>query len=224
MPEGTEHHLEQAEHAQHAFHDPFNRRVALSMALIAAALAAVSMLGHKAHNATLLYQTQASDQWTYYQTKKQRGYAKEDFAELARYGAFLANKGKPGTVGDRDENGGSSDSKVPGQGSKGAKAEAKKKIKVPSDAAKLPAYWKEIGALYREEADGIQEKARELEEESHHAHAKAERLDMGHLGLEIALVLCSIALLARQKSLWFTGMGVALLGACASFSAYLIGH
>jgi hypothetical protein len=38
MSHGTEHHLEEAEHAHHHAMDPFNARVAMTMAMIAAAL------------------------------------------------------------------------------------------------------------------------------------------------------------------------------------------
>ena len=37
MSQGTEHHVEEAEHAAHAAHNPFDRKVALSMAIVAAA-------------------------------------------------------------------------------------------------------------------------------------------------------------------------------------------
>ena len=83
MSHGMEEHLEHAEHAQHAAHNPFDRRVAMSMAIVAAVLACVAMLSHRAHNETLQLQneanlkqieanichTEATDQWNYYQAK-----------------------------------------------------------------------------------------------------------------------------------------------------------
>jgi hypothetical protein len=72
----TEHHLEHAEHAHHAAHNPFDRRVTMSIAIIAAMLACVTMLSHRAHNATLQLHIEANDnftlatnKWTYYQEK-----------------------------------------------------------------------------------------------------------------------------------------------------------
>src|SRR5215470_11681596 len=96
MSNPTEHHLEHAEHAQHAAHDPFDRRVAFTMAVIAALLAVVTMLSHRAHNDTLLLQaegnrlqtesnilhTQASDLWSYFQAKKNRQYLYEANADM----------------------------------------------------------------------------------------------------------------------------------------------
>ena len=42
------HAHEEAEHAEHSSHDPFDKRVALSMVVIAALLASVKLLGHRA--------------------------------------------------------------------------------------------------------------------------------------------------------------------------------
>src|SRR5262249_36365634 len=77
----TEHHLEHAEHAQHAAHSPFDRRVTMTIAIIAALLACVTLLSHRAHNETLAleieagqFSTSATDKWNQYQAKKIRQY------------------------------------------------------------------------------------------------------------------------------------------------------
>lgn len=64
---------EQAEKAK----EPFERNVAVSMAIIAAALAVVTVLGHIYANEELLAQQRASDQWAYYQAKSGRRYESE---------------------------------------------------------------------------------------------------------------------------------------------------
>ena len=61
------------EHVEHA-HDPFDKTVAASMAIIAALLAVVSVLGQHFQTEQLLMQQQASDQWAYYQAKDIRRY------------------------------------------------------------------------------------------------------------------------------------------------------
>src|SRR5271167_4541045 len=92
MPEMHE-HLEHAEHAEHNASDPFNRRVAVSIAVVAALMAGLSMLGHRTHNEVLEHQgdsnrlqteadimqtkanidhTHATDQWGFYQAKNIR--------------------------------------------------------------------------------------------------------------------------------------------------------
>jgi hypothetical protein len=64
------------EHAEHA-KDPFDKRVAASMAITAAALAVVSVLSHLATTEEILMQQKASDQWSYYQAKSIRRYESE---------------------------------------------------------------------------------------------------------------------------------------------------
>jgi hypothetical protein len=62
------------EHAEHA-REPFDKKVAATMAVIAAALAIVSVLGQHFTTEELLSQQRASDLWSEYQGKRIRGYA-----------------------------------------------------------------------------------------------------------------------------------------------------
>src|SRR5438034_1465947 len=88
MSHGPEQHIEHAEHAVHASHDVFDKQVTISIAIIAAVLAAITMLGHRAHNETLQLQgealhertdasnhhIEASDQWNFYQAQNIRSH------------------------------------------------------------------------------------------------------------------------------------------------------
>jgi hypothetical protein len=58
-------------------HDPFDKRVAGTMAIMAAALAVVSVMGHTATTEEIVDQARASDQWAYYQAKSIRRYESE---------------------------------------------------------------------------------------------------------------------------------------------------
>ena len=69
------------EHAEHA-KDPFDKRVAATMAILAAGLAVVSVLGHITTTEELLNQQKASDQWAYYQAKNIRRYQSEVARDL----------------------------------------------------------------------------------------------------------------------------------------------
>ncbi|HLG95531.1 MAG TPA: DUF4337 domain-containing protein [Bryobacteraceae bacterium] len=69
------------EHVEHA-QAPFDKRVAATMAIIAAVLAVVSVLGHIATTDELLAQQKASDQWSYYQAKSIRRYQSEFATDL----------------------------------------------------------------------------------------------------------------------------------------------
>lgn len=72
MPE----YEEVEEHVHHA-ENPFDKTVAGSMAIIAALLAVVSVLGQHFNTEELLKQAQASDQWAYYQAKDIRRFTAE---------------------------------------------------------------------------------------------------------------------------------------------------
>jgi hypothetical protein len=64
------------EHAEHA-REPFDKKVAATMAGIAAALAIVAVFGHLLTTEELLNQQKASDQWAFYQAKSIRRYESE---------------------------------------------------------------------------------------------------------------------------------------------------
>ena len=61
------------EGVEHATHDPRLVPVSFTMALLAVLVAVVTLLGHRAHTAELLVQTQAADVWAEYQAKNIRG-------------------------------------------------------------------------------------------------------------------------------------------------------
>lgn len=70
--------------------EPFDKKVAATMAILAALLAIVSVGGHITTTEELLLQQRASDQWSYYQAKSIRRYesevARDMFAGMNRGG------------------------------------------------------------------------------------------------------------------------------------------
>ncbi len=95
---GAEHELEEAiEKAR----EPFDRTVGATMAIVAAALALVSVLGHIFTTEELLAQQKASDQWAYYQSKSIRRYQSESAADVLR---ALSGPGAAGTAAKYDAN------------------------------------------------------------------------------------------------------------------------
>lgn len=69
------------EHAEHA-KEPFDKKVAVTMAVIAAMLAIDGVMAHLLTTEELLLQQKASDQWSYYQAKSIRRYTSEVAADL----------------------------------------------------------------------------------------------------------------------------------------------
>jgi hypothetical protein len=74
---------ELSEHTEHA-KAPFDKKVAASMAAIAAALAIVSVSGQLWANEELLAQQKASDQWAFYQAKSIRRYESDIARDLMK--------------------------------------------------------------------------------------------------------------------------------------------
>jgi hypothetical protein len=88
----TESLQELQEHAEHARGNPSLAPVSLTMAILAVLVAAVALLGHRAHTDEILLQSKASDQWAYFQAKNIRRHTDEIFSDLTA----LATTNDPG--------------------------------------------------------------------------------------------------------------------------------
>jgi hypothetical protein len=211
MSQGTEAHLEHAEHAQHHAHDPFDRKVAMTMAIVAAVLACVTLLSHRAHTETLrlqgeatrlrseanIFHTQATDEWNFFQANNIRNHAYQAYLELL---PILAT--------------------APGTESRRQKLEQDWSSKVEQYKDKLPPMQDKAKELVKQ-AEEKQDEAAEKIRESQHVHHRADRYDLGELGVEIALVLCAIALLTKNWRFWYAGMAICVVGALLALSGYL---
>src|SRR6266568_3280767 len=201
MGHGTEEHLEQAEHAQHANHsaqDPFFRRVAMTMAIVAAVLACVTMLSHREHTETLrlqneatIHHTQASDQWAYYQAKKNREYYYDVSAEILK------------AIAEKSDN------------SKALLSKAEEWTR------KVQRYEKDTADIEKT-ANELTKQAEHRQTESDHAHHRADRYDLGELGIELALVLCSLAVLTKRTGFWYVGIAIGIIGSLVAASAMFL--
>ena len=76
MPE-----LELPEAGEHG-ENPFLIPVSVTVAILAVLAAGVTLLGHRAHTEELLLQSQATDQWAYYQAKNIRLHEMQSAADL----------------------------------------------------------------------------------------------------------------------------------------------
>lgn len=220
-------HIEHAEHAEHA-HNPFDKRVAVSVAIVAAVLAGISMLGHRKHNEVLQLQgdanrltteasiiqtkanidhTHATDQWGFYQAKN------------IRQQMYTANLGLLDVM-TRD----------PAKGKEADALRTQMKGQVDKYKQELPGmmdearHMTEDGEKKQKDALKKQEEAKLKLDDSHHAHHQADRLDYGHLGAELGIVLCSLALLTKKKVFWLAGIASTLLALALVVSAYTLPH
>jgi hypothetical protein len=211
MSEGTEHHLEHAEHSQHAAHNPFDRKVAMTMAIIAALLAGITLVSHRGHTETLRLatvagskHTEATDMWNLYQAKNIRSHEFQSFLLLNE---MLA-------VGKQDDNTKamrnywiSQIDKYEGEGYWAAFLASIKENKPRPERSSH-------SELHKLEADAkaLKTEAENNAHMSHKVHGSVTWIDLGHLGLELALVLCAVAVLTKQRPFWLGGIVVAIIG------------
>jgi hypothetical protein len=236
-PHGTV--AEEADHAQHSSHDPFARRVAITMVVIAAVLAGVKVLGHRAHNDTLHYNikagethtqadtlhtragvekteaaaasTNAANKWAHFQAKKLR----EHFYETQSEMLLATGKQDDATINRVKE-------------WKANAARYKSETEPLSKEAKeYEKEEKEHRVKAKELEHEAEEKAHEaehLEKESEHAHHQSDRYDLGEMGVELALVLCSIAILTKWPAFWYGGIALGAVGAIVGAMGLLLFH
>jgi hypothetical protein len=200
MSHGPEHQIEHAEHAAHAAHDPFDRHVTVSIAMVAAVLAGVTMLGHRAHNETLVHQGEAlrhqtlaavksndaTNKWGQFQALNIRGHM---------YGAF----------GEFAEELSADNPKLK------VKARAWRDKSNVYETEKLPPIKKEAETFVAE-SRAEEKEAEQALHESHAMHGRTMFFDFGELGLQLGVVLCSLAILTKMRGFWYAGLGCSAVG------------
>jgi hypothetical protein len=96
MPEGIELPEAPEEHGD----NPYLIPVSVTISTLAVLVAAVTLLGHRAHTEELLLQSQATDQWAYYQAKNIRLHEVQIGADI--FGALAAeDKEKAATLHEK---------------------------------------------------------------------------------------------------------------------------
>ena len=180
-------HLEHAEHAGHAAHSGFDRKVAVTVAIIAAVLAGVAMLGHRKHNDTLIHKTvkgqlevQETNTWAQYQSKRLR--QQMDILQIQT----LTRLPRPGPASDPDPD-------------------------VARLKAEVTRYDKELKEL-KDKAEGVQADVKKANAEADHTHHQADWLDFAHLAVELGLVICSLGILTKRTLFWLGGIAVTVVG------------
>ena len=221
----THEHLEHAEHAEHNAHDPFNQRVAVSMAIVAAILAGVSMVGHRTHNKVLQLQgdsnrfrteaataeVEKSNLFAWYQSKRLRQAQFEMSAATVELMPVTDDASRKKTVAGWKKKAAEYSESNKGKDGKTPEGDNLPDLMVRGDEA-------------AKRAVDAKEKAATMREEAEHTHHQADRFDLAHLGAEVGLVLCSVALLTKKRAFWFVGLISAVVAIGLTTSAYMIPH
>lgn len=163
--------------------DPFEKRVAISIAVLAVALSFIGNLGDNAKTDSILKTNEASNQWGYFQAKSIKG----QMAGMQSTILAAVSGAQP------DE----------------ARAKEIARLKAESER-------------YEQEKDEIKKKAEDL-----HALAEADskindRCDLSSLMLQIAVVICSVAILSRWHAFWYAGIALGLAGGIAGATAFFM--
>lgn len=198
MAHATEHMVEHAEHAAHGG-DGFDKRVALTIAVVAAILGGVSLLSHRAHNATLQYQiqagmkrTEAANRWAQYQSKSIRSSQYRLWLEALPVLAKVAG----------------ADAAAEGVAGRWRETVARYEDKEKDD---------ELAGIQRA-ARALDKEADDLQVRSEHAHHLGDRYDIAELAVHMALVMGSIAVLTKMRGFWLAGIVLCVIGTAVAAS------
>ncbi len=161
---------------------PFERIVALSIAMLAVVLSFVDNTGDNAKTDGIVKTNHASNKWAYFQSKS----LKENLAETSA--TLLANL----TAADP------------------AKAQAK------AEEMKMEV------TRYESEKKEIMAEAKALEKEVEYAMSIDDRADEASLLLQIAIVICSIAILVKWRAIFYVGVVVGIAGTAVAVSAFMM--
>jgi hypothetical protein len=157
-------------------HGRGERTIGLTMAIIAAILATVTLMGHRLHTEETVQQTKAADGWAFFQAKN------------GRYHMYAADAKLAELVGPQ--------------------------------GASIAKEWRRKAEEEKADAEMIRHDNEKLDEETHAIARRATYFDASEICLEVAIVLCSVALLTGTALFWrisFVGTGIGLIVAAMGF-------
>jgi hypothetical protein len=208
-------------------HRAGEKKIGLTMTIVAVFLAVATLLSHRTHTEEGLLQGKIVDQWNFYQAKHIRAHEYGAMAELATLisnpnAKDLALKDYKKSVDEEcgtpaNEGCGSPVKDSPfllpilspiptsGAENKPDQSEASKKDAAKEHGAKAHGDTKEQPASklnHKAGAVDVQEDAQKMERERDVLERQAALYDAAELCLEISVVLCSIALLTEMELFW----------------------
>ena len=173
--------------------DPFSKQVAITIALLAVVLAVIENKGDNAKTDAIIKTSEASNRWGYYQSKSIKQNIYETELEILSYLKPVVSEA--GTVDPE--------------------ATANRKA-LSASMAKAAATAKR----YDSEKGDIKKEAEQFEAAAEANGKINDRCDQGALSLQIAVVVCSVAILSRWRLFWYIGLGLGVAGALIGLSAF----
>lgn len=185
--------------------DPFSTRVAISIAGLAAALSFIQNVGDNAKTDAILKTTEAANQWGYFQAKsiKETTYeVDKDLLKALTESSIAAPK--------RDE----------------LVAKYEKKIATyKSEKAAIGPGEKDAQGQWVEKKDDQGKNivsAVELSEQANHQIRINDVCDQASLYLQVAIIVCSVAILVKKSWFWYGGLAIGLVGIGIGAKAWMM--
>ena len=172
--------------------DPFEKRAAVTIAILAVVLAVVGNKGDNAKTDAIIQTNEATNKWGHYQAKS----IKSNIASAERELLTLL---------------------APSQNADGEVA--KKHNELRAEVEKRIA---EKTAEYEKEMPDLKKAALELQKDAERGSKINDRCDQGSLALQIAIVLASVSILARSHAFWIASIILGLIGVVVGVMAFLI--
>ncbi|MCE9609318.1 MAG: DUF4337 domain-containing protein [Chthoniobacter sp.] len=163
--------------------DPFEKRVAISIAILAVILSFIGSLGDNAKTDSILKTNEATNQWGYFQAKSIKGQI------AAMQGTMFAAVS-------------------------GAQPDETRATEIARLKAEAERYEKE-----KEDIKKVAETLRATAEQDSKVN---DRCDRGSLMMQIAIVICSVAILSRWHAFWFAGVALGAAGAVVGATAFFM--
>lgn len=163
--------------------DPFDKRVALTIAILAICLSFIANLGDNSKTSAILRTSEASDQWNFFQAKSTKALLS------AMHGDTIMRL-------STDER---------------AEDARNRAIQLGKDAQRYDAEKMEI----KKEAESLTAQAK-------HFSAINDRCDQAALLLQIAVIICSVAILGQSHKFWWLGMLTGAAGVVVGATAFLM--
>ena len=173
--------------------DPFSKQVAITIALLAVVLAVIENKGDNAKTDAIIKTSEASNRWGYYQSKSIKQNIYETELEILSYLKPVVSEA--GTVDPET---------------------TVHRKALSASMAKAAA----MAKRYDSEKGDIKKEAEQFEAAAEANGKINDRCDQGALSLQIAVVVCSVAILSRWRLFWYIGLGLGVAGALIGLSAF----
>ena len=175
--------------------DPFSKQVAITIALLAVIIAVIENKGDNAKTDAIIKTSEAANRWGYYQSKSIKQNLYETELEILSH---LKPSGPEVGVVDPEA------------------VSRRKALQASIEKATSTA------RRYDSEKAEIKKEAEQFEAAAEANGKINDRCDHAALALQIAVVICSVAILSRWRLFWYIGLGLGLAGTLIGISAFLI--